>query len=105
MRLACGSGSATQRYGWSDVRGFATRFHLPDSSATDLVSVTLPEFFAPTPQTFLEFTLAAKPTPVLRETPLQKFFGMLRFPPPMPDPYPRRDYQPERRRDRLYQRA
>jgi len=70
MRLACGSGSATQRYGWSDVRGFATRFHLPDSSATDLVSVTLPEFFAPTPQTFLDFTLAAKPPPRAAQNPI-----------------------------------
>ncbi len=88
MRFSNGSGSATPHDGWSDVRGMATRFHLPDGSATDLVCMTLPEFFAPTPKTFLDFTIAAKPVPVQRESPWNKFVGMLRLMPPMPDPYP-----------------
>lgn len=33
-------------------RGMAVRFHLPDDSYTDLVSVNLPVFFAATPESF-----------------------------------------------------
>jgi catalase len=59
VRFSNGSGSATQHDGWSDVRGMATRFHLADGGATDLIAMTLPEFFTPTPETFLDFALAA----------------------------------------------
>ena len=33
----------------------ATRFHLADGAATDLIAMTLPEFFTPTLETFLPF--------------------------------------------------
>ena len=41
-RFSNGSGAATEHDGWSDVRGLATRFHLKNSAATDLVAMTLP---------------------------------------------------------------
>jgi catalase len=88
VRFSNGSGSATEHDGWSDVRGFATRFHLKEDVATDLVTMTLPEFFAPTPEAFLEFAIAAQPVPVKRESAWRKFVGMLHLTPPMPDPYP-----------------
>ncbi|MEQ6249865.1 catalase [Sulfitobacter sp. HNIBRBA3233] len=88
LRFSNGSGSATVRDGWSDVRGLAVRFHLPDKTDTDLVAMTLPEFFTPTPETFLDFTIRAKPKPVVWQSPWRKILDMLRLIPPAPDPYP-----------------
>ncbi len=88
VRFSNGSGSAVEHDGWSDVRGMATRFHLADGAATDLIAMTLAEFFTPTPETFLSFTKAARPAPVTRESAWQKIFDMLRLTPPLPDPPP-----------------
>ena len=44
-------------------RGLAVKFYLPDGSKTDIVSLSLPCFFARTPEDFLEFTRARKPDP------------------------------------------
>lgn len=95
LRFSNGSGCAVAHDGWSDVRGMATRFHLPDGSATDLVAMTLPEFFAPTPETFLEFAKEAQPVPVVRQTPWQKFKSMLALTPPLPNPYPGETISPD----------
>ncbi len=88
VRFSNGSGSAVEHDGWSDVRGMATRFHLADGAATDLIAMTLAEFFTPTPETFLSFTKAARPAPVTRESAWQKIFDMLRLTLPLPDPPP-----------------
>lgn len=95
VRFSNGSGSATRRDGWSDVRGMATRFHLPDASATDLVTMTLREFFAPTPETFLDFALAAKPEPFERESPWRKILDYLSLKLPVRDPYPGETIRPD----------
>jgi catalase len=68
VRFSNGSGCAVVHDGWSDVRGMATRFHLSSGPATDLIAMTLSAFFAPTPETFLDFAIAAKPTQVKRES-------------------------------------
>jgi catalase len=50
----------------SDVRGpwgMAVKFHLPDGTDTDIVSVSLSVFLAPTPEIFLEFLRATRPDP------------------------------------------
>ena len=50
----------------SDVRGpwgMAVKFHLPDGTDTDIVSVSLSVFLAPTPEIFLEFLRATGPDP------------------------------------------
>jgi catalase len=44
-------------------RGLAVKFYLPDGSKTDIVALSLPCFFARTPEDFLEFTRARKPDP------------------------------------------
>jgi len=95
VRFSNGSGSATQHDGWSDVRGMATRFHLAEGAATDLIAMTLPEFFTPTPETFLEFAMAAKPAPYLRESPWLKILDMLRLRLPMRNPYPGETISPD----------
>jgi catalase len=95
VRFSNGSGSATTRDGWSDVRGMATRFHLAGGAATDLIAMTLAEFFAPTPETFLDFAVASKPTPYLRESPWRKILDMLRLKPPLRNPYPGETISPD----------
>lgn len=87
IRFSNGSGSAVRRDGWSDVRGMATRFHLSDNKATDLIGMTLPVFFTPDGESFLKFAIEARPKPCQRATPWQKFRDMLRLTPPAPDPY------------------
>jgi catalase len=44
-------------------RGLAVKFYLPDGSKTDIVALSVPCFFARTPEDFLEFTRARKPDP------------------------------------------
>jgi catalase len=44
-------------------RGLALKFYLPDGSTTDIVALSLPCFFARTPEDFLAFTRARKPDP------------------------------------------
>lgn len=88
VRFSNGSGILTEHDGWSDVRGMAVRFYLGNDRSTDLVAMTLPVFFAPTAETFLDFARAARPQPCKRETPWQKIKDFLKLELPMPDPYP-----------------
>jgi len=88
VRFSNSSGSPDQHDGWSDARGMATRFHLPGGAATDLIAMTLREFFSPTPEDFLAFAKAAIPRPVEPPNPWRKIGDMLRLFPPLPDPYP-----------------
>ena len=87
-RFSNGSGSGVQHDGWSDVRGLAVRFQLPNGAAADLIAMTLNEFFTPTVETFLDFSPATIPIPARRESPWLKIFDMLRLMLPMADPYP-----------------
>ena len=41
-----------------DGRGMAVKFYLADGTTTDIVGLSLPQFFVRTPEEFLEFTLA-----------------------------------------------
>jgi len=91
VRFSNGMGVVAEHDGWSDVRGMAVRFKLGDRKTTDLVAMTLPEFYAPTPETFLDFASNARPQPCKRETPWQKIRDFLKLQLPMPDPYPGQD--------------
>ncbi|MEC3979669.1 catalase family peroxidase [Amycolatopsis sp. H20-H5] len=53
------------------VRGFATKFHLPDGGTTDLIGVNLDRFVASTPEQFRELIQAAQPDPVTGKPDLQ----------------------------------
>jgi catalase len=87
VRFSNGSGSPVQHDGWSDVRGMATRFHLKDG-ATDLIAMTLGEFFVRTVEEFLDFTKSARQAPIARSSLLQKIFAMMQFKLFQRDPYP-----------------
>jgi catalase len=63
VRFSNGAGDPGQPDYAPDVRGMATKFYLPDGSKTDIVSLSLPCFFARTPEDFLEFTRLRKPDP------------------------------------------
>jgi len=52
-----------QRDGEHAVRGFATKFHLPDGSNTDLIAVNLDRFVASTPESFIGLLQAAERDP------------------------------------------
>ena len=95
VRFSNGSGCAVAHDGWSDVRGMATRFFLPGGTATDLIAMTLPEFFAPTPETFMQFALAAKPIPYKRQSPWAKLWDMLHLTQPLRNPYPGETISPD----------
>ncbi len=94
-RFSNGSGSAVRHDGWSDVRGMATRFHLPDGSATDLIMMTLREFFTPDAETFLEFAIAAKPMPFESPTAWQKIRDYLSLKIPVRAAYPGETIRPD----------
>ena len=86
VRFSNGSGSPVQHDGWSDVRGMATRFHLADGAATDLIAMTLREFFSPTVEDFLAFSNQSKMTPVNRESAWSKILDVLQLKRPLADP-------------------
>lgn len=76
-RFSNGSGDPAQADAVRDGRGFATKFHLPDGSSTDLVALTLPVFFVRTPEDFLTLMKARVPDPVTGEMDLAKVFAFL----------------------------
>jgi catalase len=88
VRFSNGAGGPVQHDGWSDVRGMATRFHLPDGSATDLIAMTLREFFSRTVDDFLAFSKASEMQPFTREGAWQKFKDMLHLVQPLANPLP-----------------
>ena len=53
-------------------RGMAVKFYLPDGSTTDIIGLTLPCFFARTPDDFIEFTRARKPDPETGQPDMEK---------------------------------
>jgi catalase len=88
VRFSNGIGSPFQHDGWGDVRGMATRFHLPDGTATDLIATTLGEFFVRNVEDFFEFAKVAKLEPYRRRSPWLKIWDMLQLKLPPRDPYP-----------------
>jgi catalase len=58
VRLSNGGGDPGVADYVPDVRGLAVKFELPDGSKTDLVSQSVPKFFARTPDEFLAFIAA-----------------------------------------------
>ena len=57
-RFSNASNDPTRHDGVRDARGMAVKFNLPDGSQTDIVAVSLPRFFARTPEEFVKFNRA-----------------------------------------------
>ncbi len=53
-------------------RGMAVKLYLDDGTRTDMVALTLPVFFARTPEDFFEFTRARKPDPATGQPDMQR---------------------------------
>src|SRR5262249_42094797 len=60
-RLSGAAGNPSKKP--SNIVAMATKFYLPDGTVTDLIGITLPAFFARTPQEFLAFTDSQIPAP------------------------------------------
>ena len=58
-------------------RGMAVKLYLDDGMRTDMVALTLPAFFARTPEDFLEFTRARKPDPETGQPDLERIGAWL----------------------------
>jgi catalase len=88
VRFSNGLGGLEQHDGWSDVRGMAVRFHLPDETASDLIATTLGEFFVRNVADFFEFAKVAKLEAYRRRPWYLKLWDILRLKVPRRDPYP-----------------
>lgn len=72
VRFSNGSGDPTAPDNARDGRGMAVKFYLPDGSTTDLVAISLPVFFARTPEDLLEFNAARRPDPATGAPDIEK---------------------------------
>ena len=63
VRFSNGSGDPAAPDAARDGRGMAVKFYLPDSTTTDLVALSLPAFFARTPEDLLAFNEARRADP------------------------------------------
>jgi catalase len=77
VRFSNGGGNPGTKDAAKDGRGLAVKLYLPDDSRTDLVAVTLPQFFVRTPEDFLEFTRARKPDPETGQPDMAKIGAFL----------------------------
>lgn len=82
VRYSNGSGSPTEHDSALDVRGMAVKFHLANGVESDLIGITLPIFFAQSPEAFLQFAAAGDPEPDPPETWFQKLLDLLQLRPP-----------------------
>lgn len=79
VRYSNGSGSPVEHDSALDVRGMAVKFHLSGSGESDLIAITLPIFFAQTPEEFLQFAAAGVPVPDPPETWVQRLIDLLQL--------------------------
>jgi catalase len=63
VRFSNGSGDPTAPDAARDARGMAIKFYLPDATTTDIVAISLPAFFARTPEDLLAFNEARRVDP------------------------------------------
>jgi phospholipase C len=79
VRFSNGSGSPTVYDSALDVRGLAVKFHLRNGGESDLISITLPVFFAENPEAFLQFAAAGVPRPDPPDGWFQRLLDMLQL--------------------------
>ena len=63
VRFSNGAGDPTIPDSTRDARGMAVKFYLPNAGTTDIVALSLPVFFARTPEDLLAFNEARRPDP------------------------------------------
>jgi catalase len=63
VRFSNGGGNPTTPDASRDARGMAVKWYLGDGTTTDVVALSLPVFFARTPEDLLEFNAARRPDP------------------------------------------
>lgn len=95
VRFSNASGSAIRHDGWTDVRGMAVRFHLDGGPPTDLIAMTLPEFFTVNARQFKDFSIEAYPKKFSRENPWCKIADYLRLMLPKRNPFPGETIRPD----------
>ena len=74
-RLSGVSGDPNQKP--ENVVAMATKFYLPDGTVTDLIGITLPAFFAGTPEEFFGFEDARSPDPATGKPNMEKLLAYL----------------------------
>jgi len=72
VRFSNGSGDPTAPDAARDGRGMAVKIYLPDGTTTDIVALSLPAFFARTPEDLLAFNEARRPDPSTGQPDLTK---------------------------------
>jgi catalase len=77
VRFSNGSGDPSVADGVRDARGMAVKFYLPDGSRTDIVALSLPAFFARTPEELLAFNEARRPDPATGQPDVEKVSAYL----------------------------
>jgi len=72
VRFSNGGGDPSVPDGTRDARGMAIKFYLPDGGTTDIVGLSLPVFFARTPEDLLAFNEARRPDPATGQPDVEK---------------------------------
>ena len=72
VRFSNGGGDPTVPDATRDVRGMAMKLYLPDGGTTDVVAMSIPVFFARTPEDLLAFNEARRPDPATGAPDLEK---------------------------------
>lgn len=72
VRFSNGGGNPTVGDAARDGRGMAVKWYLPDGTTTDVVAITLPLFFARTPEDLLAFNDARRPDPTTGQVDVAK---------------------------------
>jgi catalase len=72
VRFSNGSGNPTVPDAVRDGRGMAIKLYLPDGTTTDIVALSLPAFFARTPEDLLAFNDARRPDPATGQPDIAK---------------------------------
>ena len=72
VRFSNGGGNPSVPDGTRDARGMAVKFYLPDGGTTDVVGLSLPVFFARTPEDLLAFNEARRPDPSTGQPDVEK---------------------------------
>ncbi len=77
VRFSNGSGAPERPDYARDGRGIAVKFELPDGTVTDMVGITLRQFFVRTPEDFIEFQAVLAADPATGQPDLGKVDGFL----------------------------